>query len=121
MRLLWPSYWVRPAFTFDYLIPHADQTTGDFTRNGWTFPRIAGDPSHFDDDLKDKAVPTGVVEIISWLEVIPRRPLVERSRPYVVIRNRLDGLASGIAKEVVIRIQGFVGSLNLHPVGNWDR
>lgn len=98
-----------------------DKATRDFARNSWSFPVLASDPATFREELKDTIVPSDPIDILSWMRVIPRRPLIEQTHPYVVIQAHQEATAAATVREVVIRVQGFIGSLNLNPLGNWDR
>lgn len=63
----------------------------------------------------EQVIPMQYPDVLDWAAVV-RNP-DEKEKLY---KHILAYAVSGPLKEVVIDVQGFVGKVNIHPLGDWN-
>jgi hypothetical protein len=100
-------------------------TDGGLLRDSWPngSGRVPDSDQPEDEVMMDwQVVPDTYQEICDWAVVGSKHPSDsgDRARNKVLLYRELDQGEAGLMHGVTLRLQGFVKSCDLRPLGNWD-
>ncbi|KZV89568.1 hypothetical protein EXIGLDRAFT_771627 [Exidia glandulosa HHB12029] len=95
-----------------------NSTPPKLIRDLWDKPRLSTDPIGIFTCKEWEVVPYDSLSLVDWLHVVPKNSISEKSRPYYVVHKSYT--SGDPTYEVTLRIQGFLKSSVLSPIGTWD-